>query len=289
MDHIELRSYAKINLGLDVTGVLPNGYHTLKMIMQTISLYDTLYFEKNDSPDIVLNTNIPDLPTDEHNLVYKAIKLFRDQYGIKSGVRCSIEKHIPVAAGLAGGSGNTAAALKAMNSLFGIGLSPEQLAVDGLKLGADVPYCLMGGTALAEGIGDILTPLPLPPLAKVLLVKPKVSVSTKEVYTALKLGENTVHPDMDACISAINEGSLKKLCDNLGNVLEDVTIQLHPVIADIKHKMLELGAVGSLMSGSGPSVFGLFDDEAKATEAYNMFSSMPEYSDTTFLCDFNLN
>lgn len=289
MDHIELRSYAKINLGLDVTGVLPNGYHTLKMIMQTISLYDTLYFEKTVSPDIVLNTNIPDIPTDEHNLVYKAIKLFRDQYGIKSGVRCIIEKHIPVAAGLAGGSGNAAAALKAMNALFDTGLSAKQLAVDGLKLGADVPYCLMGGTALAEGIGDILTPLPLPPLAKVLLVKPKVSVSTKEVYTALKLGENTVHPDMDACISAINEGSLKKLCDNLGNVLEDVTILLHPVIADIKHKMLELGAVGSLMSGSGPSVFGLFDDEAKATEAYNLFSSMPEYSDTTFLCDFNLN
>ena len=289
MDHIELRSYAKINLGLDVTGVLPNGYHTLKMIMQTVSLYDTLYFEKTDSPDIVLNTNIPDLPTDEHNLVYKAIMLFSDQYGIKSGVRCSIEKHIPVAAGLAGGSGNAAAALKAMNALFDTGLSPEQLAVDGLKLGADVPYCLMGGTALAEGIGDILTHLPLPPLAKVLLVKPKVSVSTKEVYNALKLDENTVHPDIDACICAINEGSLKKLCDNLGNVLEDVTIQLHPVISAIKHKMLELGAAGSLMSGSGPTVFGLFKDETKAKEAYDLFSSMPEYSDTTFLCDFNLN
>ena len=289
MDHIELRSYAKINLGLDVTGVLPNGYHTLKMIMQTVSLYDTLYFEKTDSPDIVLNTNIPDLPTDEHNLVYKAIKLFKDQYGIKSGVRCSIEKHIPVAAGLAGGSGNAAAALKAMNSLFDTGLSLEQLADDGLKLGADVPYCLMGGTALAEGIGDILTPLPLPPLAKVLLVKPKVSVSTKEVYNALKLDENTVHPDIDACICTINEGSLKKLCDNLGNVLEDVTIQLHPVISAIKHKMLELGAAGSLMSGSGPTVFGLFEYETKAKEAYDLFSSMPEYSDTTFLCDFNLN
>ena len=289
MKNITLRSYAKINLGLDVLGVLPNGYHTLKMIMQSVTLSDSLYFEKTSGSGINLRTNLPYLPTNEKNIVYKAIALFKEKYGISDGIFCSITKRIPVAAGLAGGSGNAAAALKAMDAMFDTHLSPEEMACDGLKLGADVPYCLMGGTALAEGIGDILTPLPAPPAAKVLIVKPKVSVSTKEVYTSLDLNENTVHPDMDACISAIKKGSLKELCDNLGNVLEDVTVKLHPCISDIKEKMLAAGAVGSLMSGSGPSVFGLFEENAKAEAAYNLFKTMPEYSLNTFLCDFNLN
>ena len=286
MNNITVRSYAKINLGLDVLGVLPNGYHTLKMIMQTVSLYDTLCFEKTAGTGIELSTNLPYLPTDEKNLVYKAITIFKEKYGISEGIRCTVTKRIPVAAGLAGGSGNAAAALKAMDALFDTKLTPEALASDGLALGADVPYCLMGGTALAEGIGEVLTPLPAPPDAKVLIVKPKVSVSTKEVYTSLHLDETTAHPDIDACIDALRTGSLKKLCDNLGNVLEDVTVKLHPCILDIKSKMLDLGADGALMSGSGPSVFGLFGDEEKAENAYNLFKSMSEYADNTFLCDF---
>ena len=286
---LSINSYAKINLGLDVLGVLPTGYHTLKMIMQTVSLYDTLYFEISDEPGIHLSINLPYLPTDQNNLIYKAISLFKEKYGITDGIRCTVTKRIPVAAGLAGGSGNAAAALKAMDTLFDTHLSLKELSELGLKLGADVPYCLMGGTALAEGIGEVLTPLPAPPDAKVLIVKPKVSVSTKEVYTSLHLDETTVHPDIDACIDALKTGSLKKLCDNLGNVLEDVTVKLHPCILDIKSKMLDSGADGALMSGSGPSVFGLFSDEEKAKGAYDLFKTMPEYADNTFLCDFNLN
>ena len=286
MNNITIRSYAKINLGLDVLGVLPNGYHTLKMIMQTVSLYDTLYFEKTSGIGIELSTNLSFLPTDEKNLVYKAIALFKEKYGISEGIKCTVTKRIPVAAGLAGGSGNAAAALKAMDALFDTKLTPEALASDGVTLGADVPYCLMGGTALAEGIGEVLTPLPAPPKAKVLIVKPVVSVSTKEVYTSLNLNKDTIHPDIDACIDAIKTGSLKTLCGYLGNVLEDVTVKLHPCIADIKKQMLGSGADGALMSGSGPSVFGLFGDELKAENAYSLFKSMLEYADNTFLCDF---
>ncbi|MBR5178700.1 MAG: 4-(cytidine 5'-diphospho)-2-C-methyl-D-erythritol kinase [Lachnospiraceae bacterium] len=286
MNHISIKSYAKINLGLDVLGILPNGYHELKMIMQTITLSDNLFFEKRKDNRIILKTNLPFLPVNEKNIVYQAVKLFMETLHISSGIYCTVTKHIPVAAGMAGGSGNAAAALKAMDALFGTKLSADELASLGVKLGADVPYCLMGNTALAEGIGDVLTPLPAPPKAKVLIVKPMVSVSTKEVYTNLVLDENTKHPDIDACISAIRSGSLKDLCDNLGNVLEDVTVKLHPCIAEIKSKMIELGADGSLMSGSGPSVFGLFADEAKATTAYNYFKATSEYHKNTFLCDF---
>lgn len=286
MNHISIKSYAKINLGLDVLGTLPNGYHELRMIMQTISLSDNLSFEKRKDNRIILKTNLPFLPVNEKNIVYQAVKLFMETMHISSGIYCTISKHIPVAAGMAGGSGNAAAALKAMDSLFGTKLTPNELASLGVKLGADVPYCLLGNTALAEGIGDILTPLPSPPKAKVLIVKPMVSVSTKEVYTNLKLDENTIHPDIDACIKAIKDGSLKDLCAGLGNVLEDVTIKLHPCIAEIKSKMLDLGADGSLMSGSGPSVFGLYSDEDKAVAAYNYFKATNEYGRNTFLCDF---
>ncbi len=285
MTHTTMKSYAKINLGLDVLDTLPNGYHSLKMIMQTISLHDTLYFEKRKKPSIILKANLPYLPTNEKNIVYQAIRLFKETMKIYDGIFCTITKHIPVAAGMAGGSGNAAAALKAMDLLYGTHLTTEQLCEMGVKLGADVPYCITGGTALAEGIGDILTPLPSPPSAKVLIVKPSVSVSTGEVYKNLRLDESTVHPDIDSCISAIKEGSLKKLCDNLGNVLEDVTVSLHPVISEIKTKMKELGADGTLMSGSGPTVFGLFEDDTAAQTAFEYYSGS-DFGKSTFLCDF---
>ncbi|MBR4345161.1 MAG: 4-(cytidine 5'-diphospho)-2-C-methyl-D-erythritol kinase [Lachnospiraceae bacterium] len=286
MNRISIKSYAKINLGLDVTGVLPNGYHTVKMIMQTISLCDNLYFEKRKQPDIILKTNLPYLPVNEKNIVYKAIKLFKENYPFPDGLYCNITKHIPVAAGMAGGSGNAAAALIAMDRLFSTRLSMDELMKLGVKLGADVPFCLLGGTALAEGIGELLTPLPSPPKAKILIVKPSISVSTADVYNALNLGPDSVHPDINACISAIKDNSLYKLCSRLGNILEDVTFKQHPEISEIKEQMLSLGAAGALMSGSGPTVFGLFSDEEKAESAHKYFSSLPEYQKNTHLCDF---
>ena len=286
MNRISIKSNAKINLGLDVTGTLPNGYHTVKMIMQTISLSDSLFFEKRKDSKILFKTNLPYLPVDERNLAYKAIKVFQEKTGLSFGIYCSITKNIPVAAGMAGGSGNAAATLIALNSLFQTELSEQELMDLGLKLGADVPYCILGKTALAEGIGEKLSLLPSPPKAKILIVKPSVSVSTKDVYTGLKLDENTVHPDIDACIDALKENSLRKLCDNLGNILEDVTIKMHPCIDEIKKSMLDLGADGSLMSGSGPSVFGLYSDEEAAMKAFEHFKNNSPYRNNTYLCDF---
>lgn len=285
MNHISIKSYAKINLGLDVTGVLDNGYHTVKMVMQTISLHDSLYFEKRTTPKIILKTNLNYLPVNSKNLVYAAIQLFRETYHISNGVYANVVKKIPVAAGMAGGSGNAAATLIAMNRLFEKNISVEELMELGLKLGADVPYCLMGGTALAEGIGEKLAPLPAPPDAKILIVKPDLSISTQMVYQNLVLDETTVHPDIDFTINAIRNGNLRDMCGSLGNVLENVTVQLHPEIEEIKKEMLSLGAAGSLMSGSGPTVFGIFDNEPDATKAFSHFKQS-KYEANTFLCDF---
>ena len=286
MNIISKKSMAKINLGLDVTGVLPNGYHTVKMIMQTVSIYDSLTFEKRKKPGIILRTNLPYLPVNEKNIVYKCIKLFFEEFSISGGIFCSISKRIPVTAGMAGGSGNAAATLLALNELYGTDLPESKLLELGLKLGADVPYCIKGKTALAEGIGEILTPLPVPPKAKVLIVKPPFSVSTAEVYKNLKIDNETHHPDIDSCIEALHEGSIKKLASRMENILETVTIELHPEIGRIKEKMLELGADGSLMSGSGPTVFGLFEDENAAAMAFDTFKSMERYQKNTYLCDF---
>ena len=286
MNRISIKSYAKINMGLDVTGTLPNGYHTVKMIMQTISLYDSLYFEKRNNSDIILKTNLSYLPVNEKNIVYKAIKLFREKFNLSQGIFCQISKKIPVAAGMAGGSGNAAAALIAMDCLFDTGLSPKELSEIGILLGADVPFCLLGKTALSEGIGEILTPLPSPPKAKILIVKPAVSVSTAEIYSKLEIDANTSHPDIDACVNALKEGSLRNLCNNMQNILEDVTVKIHPCIAEIKREMLNLGSIGALMSGSGPTVFGIFDDETTAEKAYTFFKNRQDYRNNTFLCDF---
>lgn len=286
MNRISIKSYAKINMGLDVTGTLPNGYHTVKMIMQTISLYDSLYFEKRNNSDIILKTNLSYLPVNEKNIVYKAIKLFREKFNLSQGIFCQISKKIPVAAGMAGGSGNAAAALIAMDRLFDTGLSPKELSEIGILLGADVPFCLLGKTALSEGIGEILTPLPSPPKAKILIVKPAVSVSTAEIYSKLEIDANTSHPDIDACVNALKEGSLRNLCNNMQNILEDVTVKIHPCIAEIKKEMLNLGSIGALMSGSGPTVFGIFDDETTAEKAYTFFKNRQDYRNNTFLCDF---
>lgn len=271
MNTIRLKAHAKINLGLDVVRKREDGYHEVRMIMQTIGLYDKLTISKTNNTSIVIKTNLHYLPTDESNLVYKAVSLIREEYNIKQGVYINLEKKIPVAAGMAGGSSDAAATLYGMNRLFNLNLKRKDLINLGLGLGADVPYCILRGTALSEGIGEILTPLPPFPACHVLIVKPGISVSTKYVYERLKLDENTMHPDIDGIVACIANKDLKGAASLFGNVLETVTMKEYPVIGDIKDKMYEYGAITSLMSGSGPTVFGLFTDLKKAEKAFYQF------------------
>lgn len=268
MDNISLKALAKINLGLDVVRRRDDGYHEVRMIMQTINLFDRLEIKKIKESAIKIHTNLFFLPVNENNLVYKAAKLLIDEFGIQEGVSVGLTKKIPVAAGMAGGSTDAAAMLFGMNRLFGLGLSKKQLMERGVKIGADVPYCIMRGTALAEGIGDKLSPLPAMVKCPVLIAKPQISVSTKFVYQNLKLDDKTVHPDIDRLIEDIRNKDLNAVSDHMGNVLESVTIPNYPVISQIKEQMMDSGAVGSMMSGSGPTVFGLFDDSRTAQLAF---------------------
>lgn len=260
MNSISLKAYAKINIGLDVTGKLPDGYHLVKMIMQNIDLYDEVLISENETGDIHLDMNVDFLPTDERNIAYKAARLMREDFGIDKGVDIYIRKNIPAAAGMAGGSTDAAAVMTGMNRLFDMGIDRDTLMEHGLKLGADVPYCIMGGTALAMGIGEKLTPLKACPECYVLVAKPDISVSTAYVYTNLVLDDTTVHPDIDRVRRAIESGDIREAAGCMGNLLESVTQKEYPVIADIKRVMKDGGALGALMSGSGPTVFGLFDD-----------------------------
>lgn len=273
MDEITLKALAKINLGLDVIRRREDGYHEVSMVMQTIHLYDRLEIAKSHEPGIHIRSNLNFLPVNENNLVYKAGKLLMDEFGITDGVDVNLEKRIPVAAGMAGGSTDAASMLYGMNRIFDLGLSRRQLMERGVQIGADVPYCIMRGTALAQGIGEKLSQLP--PMVKclVLIAKPSVSVSTKFVYQNLKLDENTNHPDIDALISAIKKKDFPEICTKMGNVLESVTIPNYPVIAEIKEKMMEAGAAHAMMSGSGPTVFGLFEDEETAQRARDIMKA----------------
>lgn len=267
LDRYECKAYAKINLGLDVLGRLPNGYHEVKMVMQTVGIYDILTFEQTES-GIVITTDSGELPTDNDNLIYRAAALLFDRYHITDGVRIHLQKNIPIAAGMAGGSTDAAAALKGVSRLFGLDCSEEDLMELGVQIGADVPYCIMGGTALAEGIGEKLTALPPAPECFLLVAKPDINVSTKYVYEQLDALTSYEHPDIDAMARAIADGSLQGVIDRLGNVLEGVTVPTYPVIDTIKRRMLMLGAAGSLMSGSGPTVFGIFTEGEKAKNAF---------------------
>ena len=268
MDYVSLKALAKINLGLDVVRRREDGYHEVRMIMQTIHLYDKLDIKKTKDSGITIQSNLSYVPTNENNLVYKAGKLLMDEFSITEGVSVNLNKRIPVAAGMAGGSTDAAAMLYGMNQLFDLGLSRKDLMERGVKIGADVPYCLMRGTALAEGIGEKLTQLPPMVKCPVLIAKPQISVSTKFVYENLKLNGETVHPDISQLVTDIKNKDLHAIAGHMGNVLESVTIPAYPIIADIKKKMLDSGAVNSMMSGSGPTVFGLFDDEETAKRAY---------------------
>lgn len=268
MKNISVKALAKINLGLDVVRRRADGYHEVRMVMQTIHLFDRLEIAKTASGAITIETNVPFLPTNENNLVYKAVKLLKDEFQIRDGIDVKLHKHIPVAAGMAGGSTDGAAVLYGMNKLFGLGLLRQELMERGVKLGADVPYCVMRGTALAEGIGEKLTPLPPMVKCPVLIAKPQISVSTRFVYENLKLNASTPHPDIERLVGDIREKNLAAIAADMGNVLETVTIPNYPVIAEIKEHMTEHGAIGAMMSGSGPTVFGLFDREDTAAAAY---------------------
>lgn len=266
MREIKLKARAKINLGLDVIRKREDGYHEVRMIMQMINLYDRITLRRSTEPGIRVTTNLPYLPVNEDNLVYRAAKLLMEEFKVTEGAEIGLQKYIPVAAGMAGGSSDAAAVMVGVNRIFHLGLTKKQLMERGVKIGADVPFCIMRGTALAEGIGEVLTPLPAMPHCSLVIAKPKIHVSTKFVYGNLKASELKEHPDIDGQVQALREGSLEQLVAKMGNVLETVTVPAYPVIDEIKRTMLKNDAMGAMMSGSGPTVFGIFEREERAQE-----------------------
>lgn len=261
---MRLKAYGKINLALDVVRRRPDGYHEVKMVMQTVKIYDGIEIVPTDTGKIEIETNLYFLPVNENNLMYKAAKLLMDEFDIKSGLKIVLQKVIPVSAGMAGGSTDAAAVLYGVNKIFHLGLSTKQLMERGVKIGADVPYCIMRGTALSEGIGEKLTAIQAPPHMWLLIAKPPINVSTKFVYENLNLPQIDRHPDVDAMVKAIENGDKYEIAKNMENILETVTVKEYPVIEDIKNIMKDNGAVNALMSGSGPTVFGLFEEKEQA-------------------------
>ena len=259
----------KINLGLDVLGKRENGYHDVRMIMQSVRVHDKIFLGKVRKSGIFVRTNRAYLPTDDNNLVYKAAKLLIDEFGIEDGIEIDLKKYIPVAAGMAGGSSDAAAVLYGMNRMYGLNLNEEQLCERGVTIGADVPFCIKRGTFLSEGIGEILTPIKGMPPCHIVIAKPAISVSTKHVYETLDMTEEIEHPDIDGMILALNEGDLKKLAGLMSNVLETVTGKDYPIIGQIEEYMKSHGALGAIMSGSGPTVFGIYDDKTAAEKTYD--------------------
>ena len=260
MDQITRKAYAKINLGLDVIRRRPDGYHEVKMIMQTVGIYDILTFRKSGRQDgaVTLFLDKKELPCGKENLVYRAAELLTRTHGLRDGVEITLEKRIPIAAGMAGGSTDAAAVFHGMNELFGLSMSLQEMKDLGVGIGADVPYCIQGGTALSEGIGEILTALPSPPAAYLLIAKPDISVSTKFVYENLHADRLQSHPDIDGMVQALERGSLEGIVSRMENVLETVTVREYPVIHMLKDIMRREGALNALMSGSGPTVFGVY-------------------------------
>lgn len=274
MRSVSLKARAKINLTLDVTGVRDDGYHLVEMIMQTISLCDTVQMRKEVKKGIWLKCNVKWLPCDEGNIAYRAAAKMMDKFNIQEGVSISITKKIPIAAGLAGGSTDCAAVLKGMNILFELGLSENELMEIGAELGSDVPFCIMEGTAIAEGVGERVTRISPCPEMDMVLVKLPVSVSTPTVYKRLDAVDITYHPDTRAMLESIENRDVKAISSALSNVLELVTIKMHPRIDEIKAALVEKGAIGAVMSGSGPSVFGIFKDKQAACLAADEIREM---------------
>ncbi len=283
---VQQQAYAKLNLGLDVLSARADGYHNLRMVMQTVSLCDDLILRATDTPGITLELQTdPELageedpagkiPEGQDNLAFQAARLLMEEFDIRQGVAITLKKRIPAAAGLAGGSADAAAVLRGINKLFSLGLPSVELMGRGKSLGADVPFCVMGGTALAEGIGERLSPLSKAPHAYVVLAKPPVSVSTGKIYGKVDSNPRVYHPDIDSLMKAIGEGDLYRMADYMGNTLQQVTNTMYPVVGELIEELRRLGAAGSMMSGSGPTVFGLFEDRQRAGEAFRTLSEDP--------------
>lgn len=270
MTHLNLKAYGKINLALDVLRKREDGYHEVRMIMQTVGIYDQIELSRKREPGITIETNLSYLPVNQNNLACQAASLLMEEFRVKEGLHIRLHKFIPVAAGMAGGSSDAAAVLFGVNKMFHLGLSKERLMERGVKIGADVPFCVMRGSALSEGIGERLTPLPPVPQCSVVIAKPGISVSTKLVYENLCIEQllPSQHPDIDGMIQAVEQQNLKQVAEKFGNVLELVTAKKYPVIEQIKQVMKECGALNALMSGSGPTVFGVFDNPRTAKQAY---------------------
>ncbi|MEH7084902.1 4-(cytidine 5'-diphospho)-2-C-methyl-D-erythritol kinase [Neobacillus drentensis] len=263
-----VKAPAKINLALDVLHKRPDGFHEVEMIMTTIDLADRVELELLNEDKIHILSHNRYVPDDQRNLAFQAAQLLKDRFHVKQGVMISIEKTIPVAAGLAGGSSDAAATLRGLNKLWNLGLTMDELAELGSEIGSDVSFCVYGGTALAKGRGEIITQIPAPPTCWVILAKPFIGVSTAEVYRRLAINE-TVHPNIAGMIEAIHEHDYQKVCSNVGNVLEEVTLNLHPEVALIKEQMKRFGADAVLMSGSGPTVFGIVQHDSRMHRIYN--------------------
>ncbi|BEP27746.1 4-(cytidine 5'-diphospho)-2-C-methyl-D-erythritol kinase [Helicovermis profundi] len=268
MNELKVMGYAKINLLLDVISKLDNGYHSVEMIMHQIDLYDNIIIKKIDKNDIIISSNVSYIPTGEKNIAYKAAKLMIDKYSLNCGFEIAIEKNIPVAAGLAGGSTNAAVVIKAINKICDLKLTINEMMNLGVQIGADVPFCILGGCAVAKGIGEELVSLESVDNIWLVLTKPNLSVSTQKIYNKLDLNLIESHPNIDKMLNALSERNIYKISNSMSNVLENVTIELYPVISKIKSKMIEYGAIGSMMTGSGPTVFGIFKSKEKAEKAY---------------------
>lgn len=263
-----IKAPAKINLSLDVLYKRPDGYHEVEMIMTTIDLADRIELSPLDRDHIKIYSHNRFVPDDQRNLAYQAAVLLKERFNVKKGVAIAIEKTIPVAAGLAGGSSDAAATLRGLNKLWGLGLSLDELAALGAEIGSDVSFCVYGGTALATGRGEVIKPLPAPPTCWVVLAKPFIGVSTAEVYRRLQL-DGMKHPQTEKMIEAIKDNNFRKVCESVGNVLEGVTLELHPEVAQIKEQMKRFGADAVLMSGSGPTVFSLVEHDSRMHRIYN--------------------
>ena len=279
MQQITKKAYAKINLTLDVTGKLPNGYHTVRMLMQTVGLHDDVTITQQEGTDITLHCSRPFVPTDARNLAVRAAQLFFEETGLPPvGLHIDLVKRIPVAAGLAGGSTDAAAVLHGLDEMFGTALGIDRLCAIGLRLGADVPYCLRGGTMLAEGIGEVLTPVPAMPFCHVVLCKPDFAVSTAEVYARMNGGNLPERPDTAGMLRALEVGDYAGICHRLYNVMERVTAGRHAEIGQIRDILLTCGADGAVMSGSGPTTYGLFSNAERAQNAYETLKK--QFSET---------
>ena len=267
MNSIKLKSRAKINLSINVLGKRQDGYHLVEMIMQTIDLYDLIEINEKDNDQITIKSTSDEIPLDCNNLVYKAANLIKKTFNINKGVEIHIKKNIPVAAGMAGGSSNAAAVLVGLNKLWNLDLSNQQLEEIGLKLGADVPFCINGGAVLASGIGEKLTPIKgLTKDVCILVCKPDLFVSTKEVYECIDSKDIDKRPNNKFLIECLKNEDTRQLAENMFNVLEGVTVDKHPVIQQIKDIMTNNRALGAMMSGSGPTVFGLYENREDAVK-----------------------